>query len=191
MRNPRSSAPRAASLALAAAAIACAAAPAWAHSPGRMTGGGAISCGFPVGHAFTLNCGSGELVHWPFDGANPPEPNRLHIGWAGGNHFRLTELVAGYCSGDAATKPKARFNTIEGYGLGKLNGQPATIAFVFTDEGEPGKGVDRAGYTILDAAGGVVIDCEDRLERGNQQAHKAKGKKGKSFDPRGRKLPGQ
>ena len=68
--------------------------------------------------------------------------------------------------------PVAGFDTIEGEGVGRLNGVPgATIEFKFIDDGEPGKVSDTAFITISDG-GGVVLEVSGRLNRGNHQAHR-------------------
>lgn len=155
---------------------------AYANWPGRMTGGGSIFCspGFRVTHGFELHCGVGAYPDtvWPFGGGSPELPNNLEINWGGGNNFHLTTLNAANCFPDPAIaqgNPKAVFNTMWGYAHGVLNKAPATIAFVLTDAGEPGKDVDVAGFQIKNARGVVVVDCSGHLERGgNHQAHQNK-----------------
>ena len=64
--------------------------------------------------------------------------------------------------------PAAGFDTYVGTGTGTCNGKPATIAFTFTDAGEPGK-LDTANISI---AGACVLNVGGNLNSGNQQAHK-------------------
>jgi hypothetical protein len=148
--------------------------PASAHLPGFMTGGGSIQCGDVgrVTHGFELHC----VV--PEENLSPG-PNNLEINWGGGNNFHLTALTTCVCSDDLLIQPKppsAPFDRMEGTGTGLLNGVPgATISFILTDAGEPGAGVDKAGFVIKDAKGNVVLNCPPQFlnQGGNHQAHKA------------------
>ncbi|VTU38510.1 hypothetical protein [Variovorax sp. RA8] len=152
---------------------------AWAHEPGRMTGGGSFFCPYYGGyqrvtHGFELHCGTGGA----FEGADPAEPNNLEINFSGGDNFHLTTLTKGLCSDDLAIDqkpPVAPFDTFVGEGTGTFNGQPATISFTFVDAGEPGTS-DTA--RVLITAGSTVLDCDDAaapLTFGNHQAHKLTG----------------
>jgi len=93
-----------------------------------------------------------------------------------GEHFHLTSLSRGFCTGPDASTPNAPFNTYYGTGTGTLNGQPAQIWFNLLDRGEPGAGVDIAAFTIQTAAGNL-LQCSNTLEGGNNQAHRATGNK--------------
>ena len=131
---------------------------------GRMTGGGSVfqaGTGTRFTHGFELHCD-------PSAG-----PNRLQINWGKGNKFHLTSLDSATCSDDPALdegNPVAGFDTFEGSGIGRLNGVPgAKITFKFTDDGEPGKGVDLAEFTIDDGVTTIVVS--GFLDKGNQQAH--------------------
>lgn len=150
---------------------------AWAHQPGRMTGGGSIIC--PdigrVTHGFELHCGTNDPG---FD--NPPLPNNLEINFSNGNNFHLTSLEYAYCIDDASivqAPPAAWFDTMHGVGGGTFNGVPALVYFKLVDAGEPGS-ADLASFRI--DVGGVqtVLDCGPLpLDRGNQQAHDSTGSK--------------
>jgi hypothetical protein len=132
---------------------------------GRMTGGGSVdnSNNKRITHGFTLQC----------DVANGP--NNLEVNWGNGNNFHLTSLTSAYCVDDSSINsnpPAASFNTYIGAGTGKLNGvSDATIAFTFTDAGEPGKN-DQATMTIVDSSGNTVLTVSGVLHNGNHQAHK-------------------
>ena len=133
---------------------------------GRMTGGGSVIAGFGrVTHGFELHC-------TPDDGAN-----NLEVNWGNGNRFHLTSLTSASCTDDAAivpNPPSADFDTFTGAGSGAYNGTAgATVAFTFTDAGEPGKN-DTATLTIKDSNNAVVLTVAGKLNRGNQQAHDAK-----------------
>lgn len=150
---------------------------AWAHPPGRMTGGGSLICPDVgrVTHGFELHCGTGTDP----EGSNPPEPNNLEINFSGGDNFHLTTLVVGNCSDDPSINPvppRVGFDTMTGSGTGTLNGAPALISFSLTDAGEPGAGIDSASFTITTIAG-TVLQCTNVLEGGNHQAHHPTGSK--------------
>jgi hypothetical protein len=155
--------------------------PAWAHEPGRMTGGGSFFCPYYGGsqrvtHGFQLHCGTGDA----FEGADPAEPNNLEINFSGGDNFHLTTLTKGLCSDTAAIQqpPSAPFDTFLGEGTGTFNGQPATIVFTFTDGGEPGT-KDTASVIITPTGGTTpALVCNQAafpLTFGNHQAHKLTG----------------
>jgi hypothetical protein len=130
-----------------------------------MTGGGSIFTkeGGRVTHGFELHC--------------DPEvgPNNLEINWGGGNNFHLTELLTAICTDDptiAPRPPSADFDTYNGTGTGLCNNVPgATITFVLTDAGEPGK-KDFASFEISGCPGGLTLSVSGNLNKGNQQAHK-------------------
>ena len=130
----------------------------------RMTGGGSIvdEAEGRVTHGFGLHC----------DASN--DPNNLQINWGGGNKFHMVSLDTAACSDDPNIdegQPVAGFDTFEGTGTGRLNGDPgATVRFIFTDVGEPGKD-DTAKVTITSSGGAVVLDVMGVLNRGNYQAH--------------------
>lgn len=165
----------------AAAAAAMIVGSAWAHEPGRMTGGGSFFCPYLNGtqrvtHGFELHCGTGTR----FEGSDPAEPNNLEINFSGGDNFHLTTLTKGLCSDTAAIEqpPSAGFDTFEGEGTGTFNGQPASITFTFTDGGEPG--TKDTGLIVITLAGATtpVLSCPTTpLTFGNHQAHKATGSK--------------
>ena len=131
--------------------------------PGRMTGGGSVfgKGSQRVTHGFELHC--------------DPEvgPNNLEVNW-GGNHFHMEELLTAVCTDDpsiAPPPPPAGFDTYTGTGTGRCNGADgATISFVFTDAGEPGK-FDTAEIQIsgCPSIGGITVSGP--LKKGNHQAH--------------------
>ncbi|HEX4771554.1 MAG TPA: hypothetical protein VH351_12020 [Bryobacteraceae bacterium] len=124
---------------------------------GRFTGGGSIftSSGVRVTHGFELHCSTTQ------------SPNNLEINFAQ-NSFHLTSLTSVACSYDTTTGVA----TITGTGTGLYNGAPgASIAFTFTDAGEPGTS-DFASYVITDASG-TVLNASGDLTFGNQQFHPA------------------
>ena len=133
---------------------------------GRMTGGGSIfneddrSNGRTT-HGFTLHCDGG--------------PNRLQVNWRG-YRFHLEELEDAVCTDNPELdeeNPVSGFDTMTGTGYGRLNGvSGAKVEFEFTDDGEPGNGVDTAKIIITPAGGGLpVLDTFGTLQRGNHQAH--------------------
>ena len=136
-----------------------------AVTEGRMTGGGRLvgGDGIRYTHSFGLKCDVSEVR------------NNLKISWGKGNNFHLTELTAVTCVRQGLEgKPVAGFDTIFGEGIGVLNGEPvAPITFRFTDRGEPGKGVDEAGFSI---SGGPNIIL-NTLDGGNHQSHPEKSKR--------------
>jgi hypothetical protein len=128
---------------------------------GRMTGGGSVFMGdVRFTHGFELHCDVNDL------------PNNLEVNWPD-NRFHLTALTSVVCTDDPALHPlprKAGFDTYSATGVGLWNGQPgATIEFVFTDDGEPGKN-DHATMTIT-PPGGSPVTVDGYLEKGNHQAH--------------------
>lgn len=163
-------------LCAAAAAASMMVGSAWAHAPGRMTGGGSIFCPYLTGnqrvtHGFELHC--------KLENVDVSEPNNLEINFSGGDNFHLTSLNTAVCTDTQAIEqpPSAGFDTFEGTGTGTFNGQPATIAFTFVDGGEPGT-KDLAVFKIQ-VGGNTVLDCplspNSFLTFGNQQAHAATG----------------
>lgn len=133
---------------------------------GRMTGGGSV---FGQGrnrvtHGFQLRCD-----------ADDPRQN-LEINWGRpANRFHLLDLTFAECTDDPNIdegRPIAGFDTFRGRGTGRYNGvDGATVEFIFTDAGEPGRN-DRARILIRDAGGNVVLDVDGTLQFGNHQAHR-------------------
>jgi hypothetical protein len=131
---------------------------------GRMTGGGSVFTDADrYTHGFELHCDTSL-------------PNNLEINWGKGEKFHLTLLTSGVCSDDPTlveAPPVAGFDTFVGTGVGRLNGiDGATIEFLFTDAGEPGKD-DWAEFRITPpaGAGGTVVTVSGYLHNGNHQAH--------------------
>ena len=131
---------------------------------GRMTGGGSVyheddKKNPRVTHGFTLHCDGG--------------PNSLEVNWPG-NKFHMESLTSVTCKDFpliSEGNPVAGFDTIEGSGVGRLNGVPgATVNFRFIDAGEPGSVADSVMMTISN--GGQVLEVSGTIQKGNQQAHK-------------------
>lgn len=101
--------------------------------------------------------------------------HRLQVNWGKRNKFHLEEVIRVLCVDDPGigpNPPDAGFDTHGGMGTGRYNGlQDATIEWVFTDAGEPGK-EDTATIVIRDGSGGIVLSVSGSLNRGNHQAHK-------------------
>lgn len=131
---------------------------------GNMTGGGSVftAGGDRVTHGMTLSCRVGVGT------------DNLQINWGKGNKFHLSGLTSASCTDSPAINsgnPSARFDTLTGTGKGSYNGVAgATISFVFTDAGEPGRN-DTASIVIKNAAGATVLTVSGKLNNGNQQAH--------------------
>jgi hypothetical protein len=138
---------------------------------GRMTGGGSIIC---PGSAYRYTFG--YELHCKAPGQPISDPNNLEVNLSTGEHFHLTSLSGSTCTGPDASTPTAPFNTMDGTGTGRLNGDPASIRFTLVDKAEPGAGVDIASFTITTSAGNV-LQCANTLEGGNNQAHRATGSK--------------
>jgi hypothetical protein len=110
----------------------------------HMEGHGLVVQGHKFAHfKFTLQC------------SRVRNPNTLHVRWGRKGHatthdFDLTSVTASKCSDDPAIPtPPAGFDTLEGEGLGKVDGvQPATAKWKFTD----GSNGDTATVLIKDAA---------------------------------------
>jgi hypothetical protein len=128
---------------------------------GRMNGGGGADVSFNVSHRFNLQCDASD------------KPQNIRVNWQG-NMFRLDNLKWVQCLDKPAISsgmPAADFDLIEGGGKGKYNGEAgASIYFVLTDAGEPGKN-DRARLLIRDADGDIVLNISAKLKSGNHQAH--------------------
>jgi hypothetical protein len=135
----------------------------------RMTGGGSLEKGTGKGkvsvtHGFELHCNPNEL------------PNNLEVNWNNkSDKFHLETLTSATCTDDpniSEAPPVAGFDTYTGTGTGRYNGVPgATITWVFTDAGEPGKDKDYGKMTITDADGKIVLSIAGSLNQGNHQAH--------------------
>jgi hypothetical protein len=139
-------------------------APVLAWEVGRMTGGGSVftDSNERVTHGMVLYCD------------RRPNSENLEINWGKGNNFHLTSLTTAQCVDDpniGPAPPQAGFDTLAGTGVGKLNNvDGATVSFVFTDAGEPGK-EDTATISVKDAGGNTVLTVSGKLKVGNQQAH--------------------
>jgi uncharacterized repeat protein (TIGR01451 family) len=131
---------------------------------GRMTGGGTIITidNVRVTFGFTLHCDTCE------------DPNNIQVNWGKGNKFHLEQIITASCIDDPSIEPNppdAAFDTNEGTGIGRYNGvDGATIEWIFTDAGEPGKN-DTVRIIIKDAEDRLVLEVAGNLKGGNNQAH--------------------
>lgn len=132
-----------------------------------MTGGGSIFDTDSIVE-YTGRTTHGMILH-----CDARNPNKLEINWEG-NRFHLTSLNAASCpdtAGITPNPPDAVFDTFNGFGEGRLNGESgATISFTFTDAGEPGT-ADTATIAIWDPDGWQVLSISGPLTFGNHQAH--------------------
>lgn len=141
---------------------------------GRMTGGG---------HQFRVD---GARITRGFQvrcDADDPRQN-LEINWPSNQQFHMDDLTSAVCIDHPLYEeapPEAGFDHFTGIGVGTYRdgndaAVPATVEFVFIDDGEPGSGAggpDRASIKITTAGGDVVLDFTERyLTGGNIQAHK-------------------
>lgn len=130
---------------------------------GKMTGGGRLDTddGLKITHGLRLDCDPSET------------PANLEVNWSG-HRFHLESVTGAFCAnapGISPIPPVAGFNLHIGSGLGRLNGQPASIGWSLTDAGEPGRS-DTAAIIIRDASNNVVLNASAVIRGGNQQAHK-------------------
>ena len=136
--------------------------------PGRMTG---------HGHDFTTTYGK---VAWEFRNmiCNRNKFPDLKVSWTapGGERMRFvlksyTDNAGPRCLDTALDEgnPRAGFDTMYGSGTGLLNGEEASIRFVFTDEGEPGR--DDSAWFVIGTADGIEFDNKAE-DGGNHQAHR-------------------
>jgi hypothetical protein len=140
---------------------------------GRMTG---------HGQNWTAQYGK---VQWEFRNSvcNSDRFPDLKVEWGDKQRFVLTSYSVPLTCLDTAHSegmPVAGFDTIVGQGAGRLNGEPATASFRFTDTGEPGR-TDLATITITDDDGNVVLSVTDLTagDGGNHQAHRLTGRDAK------------
>jgi hypothetical protein len=133
---------------------------------------------------------------------DPTQRSHMLVRWPGGNTFLLNgpmtgptgdpEIPSAVCQ-DAdpasAASPSTPFDTYYGVGIGCLNGVGGhQINFLLRDGGEPGMGIDKAAFVIMDLEENVVVFLADPagspedplsylipLEAGNLQARYAGG----------------
>jgi len=142
-----------------------------APGTGRFTGGGkqVIAGSVTITKGFEVDCD----LHQP--------SNNMEINWfdLGEHHFHLESFTSAVCTlvGDP-TPPKAPVNKIVGTGTGKLDGVDGyNLIFTLIDNGEPGAGVDEAGFLIFAGSppppgSGVVLNVPlSFVTTGNIQAH--------------------
>jgi hypothetical protein len=133
-----------------------------APAGGRFTGGGSItdSAGNRITHGMTLPCSVGGS---PPGGTNLEVNGHQDIDFK----FKLDALTSASCTFANGTW------TLTGSGTGTWSkgntSSAATIDFVFTDAGEPGRN-DLASYTIK-VGGTTVLEASGNLRFGNQQHH--------------------
>ncbi|MEN9881150.1 MAG: hypothetical protein RLZZ308_333, partial [Candidatus Parcubacteria bacterium] len=148
---------------------------------GRMTGGGSVFTKSPdtvtsqpvsnvrVTHGFQIHC------------RLPDVNDNIQINWndkTGKAHtFHLETLTSAVCTKNGDPSPPKNtsngFNTFTGGGVGRYDGTSgATVSFVFTDNGEPGR-KDTSSYLIKDVNGVTVLQVSAKnLDQGNHQAHR-------------------
>jgi hypothetical protein len=147
---------------------------------GRMTGGGSVFTKSPdtvnglalsnvrVTHGFQIHC------------RLPDKNDNIEINWndkTGKSHkFHLETLTGAICTRSGNPAPPKNtaegFNVFTGTGIGSYDGVAgATLNFVFTDNGEPGKN-DTASYKVTTPAGIVLNVASKKLDQGNHQAHR-------------------
>jgi Prealbumin-like fold domain len=150
---------------------------------GRMTGGGSVFTktsdnntvngttisNVRITHGFQIHC------------RLPDHNDNIQINWndkTGKAHkFHLETLTSAVCTKDGDPSPPKNtangFNIFTGVGIGRYDGIPgATLSFVFTDNGEPGR-KDTATYLIRDASNNIVLQVAAKnLDQGNHQAHR-------------------
>lgn len=137
---------------------------------GRFTGGGKqVAAGtdaagnvVTITKGFEVDC---DLHH----------SNNLEINW-GGNHFHMLAFTEAVCTlVGPPNPPKAPVNTIVAMGTGRYNGVDGyTVMFELQDNGEPGHGVDMAGFVVFETANpaNVVLNVPVTfVTDGNIQAH--------------------
>ena len=145
-----------------------------ADKDGWMNGGGtmvdssttSVDPGTQVSHGFVLPCHATQ--------APPPGGTNLVVNGDFG-HFKLSAVTDAHCTDDPnqgdPENPKAGFNTMDGSGSGTCNGEPATVRYHYTDEGEP----NTADEATLHIRGGCTLDVVGILTNGNNQAHPLSG----------------
>ncbi|MEK7547005.1 MAG: SdrD B-like domain-containing protein [Patescibacteria group bacterium] len=151
--------------------------------PGRMTGGGSVftktSAGDTVNGAALNNV---RVTHGFQIQCKIPDVNdSIEINWndkTGKSHkFHLETLTSAICTKNGNPAPPKNtangFNTFTGVGIGRYDGiSGATLNFVFTDNGEPGRN-DTASYLVKNIGGSTVLQVSAKnLDKGNQQAHR-------------------
>jgi hypothetical protein len=140
-----------------------------APGTGRFTGGGkqVIGGGVTITKGFEVDCD----LHQP--------SNNLEINWkdaAGAHQFHMETFDSAACSLPGnPVPPKAPVNKIVASGTGRFDGADGyTVQFTLIDNGEPGAGVDEAGFKVfLTAAPNTVVLLFplDFITTGNIQAH--------------------
>ena len=142
-----------------------------APGTGRFTGGGkqVIVGSVTITKGFEVDCD----LHQP--------SNNMEINWAnlGEHQFHLENFTSAVCTlvGNP-TPPKAPVNKIVGTGTGRLDGVDGyNLIFTLIDNGEPGAGVDEAGFLIFAGSPpppgtGIVLNVPlSFVTTGNIQAH--------------------
>ena len=130
---------------------------------------GILSTNVRVTHGFQIHC------------RLPDVNDNIEINWndkTGKSHkFHLETLTGAICTKNGNPAPPKNtangFNTFTGVGVGRYDGVAgATLHFVFTDNGEPGR-KDTASYLVQNVGGTTVLDVDPKnLDQGNHQAHR-------------------
>jgi hypothetical protein len=114
-----------------------------------------------------------QLVHGLKIYCQPNKGTDFLAAYWGRSYFLLKQVTERKCSDDptiSPTPPPASFDTIKGKGTGIYNGKPGTVEFEFTDAGEPGAHKDHLKLVIKDSYGHVVLNVDEKIDCGNQQA---------------------
>lgn len=136
---------------------------------GRFTGGGkqVIVGGATITKGFEVDC----------DLTQPS--NNLEINWSdtsGEHQFHMLTFDSALCTLDGnPAPPKAPVNTIVASGTGRYDGNDGfTVQFTLIDNGEPGAGVDKAGFMVFETANPLNVVLSFPVittTTGNIQAH--------------------
>ena len=141
-----------------------------APGTGRFTGGGKqVAAGVvTVTKGFEVDCD----LHQP--------SNNLEINWQDpaqvAHHFHMTAFTSAVCTlTGPPNPPKAPVNQIIASGTGLYDGMSGyTVVFELIDNGEPGAGVDEAGFMVYQTSNpsNVVLNVPLAfITSGNIQAH--------------------
>jgi hypothetical protein len=136
------------------------------EADGRFTGGGGqeVQAGdFKLTKGFTLHC---DILL----------SNNLEINWPGHKWHLTKPITSANCTDDPSVSPfppPAPFDTIEGDGIGSLDGEDGyRVHFYLQDSGEGGGKNDKAGFQVFSPADVLLFDFPITvISGGNIQAH--------------------